>query len=92
MPHYFFHRTDGGFDPDREGTELPDLTAARLEAVRYAAGTVRDHPQYVWDGKDFRIEVSDDSGMLLCTVIIMGIDAPAARGFRGQWQEQPADG
>ncbi len=80
MTRYYFHRTDGGFDPDTEGTELPDLDAARVEAVRYAAGTVRDHPDYVWDGNDFRIEVTDEGGLLMCTIVILGIDAPAVRG------------
>ena len=80
MPRYFFHRTDGGFDPDTEGTELPDMEVARVEAVRYAAGTMRDRPDYVWDGKDFRIEMTDEAGILLCTVVVLGIDAPAMRG------------
>ncbi|WP_428977746.1 DUF6894 family protein [Lichenibacterium minor] len=84
MPRFFFHRTDGDFDPDREGTELPDLNAARLEAIRYAAATVKDHPIEVWSGTTFRIEVSDDTGMLLSTVIILEIEAPAARGLRGK--------
>ena len=80
MPRYFFHRTDGGFLPDRDGTELHDLETARVEAVQFAAGTIRDHPDYVWDGRDFRVEVADEAGMLLCTVIVLGIDAPAAKG------------
>ena len=84
MPRFFFHRADGGFDSDNEGTELPNLDTARTEAVRYAAELVRDRPDYVWNGKDFRVEVSDDTGMLLCTVAILGFDAPAARGVRGQ--------
>ena len=82
MPRYFFHRTDGTFDPDDEGTELANVGAARMEAVRFAAGTVDDNPEQVWQGSDFRVEVTDESGMLLCTVIILGIDAPAARGLR----------
>ena len=82
MPRFFFHRTDGGFDPDLEGTELPDLTAARLEALRFAAATVQDHPEQVWAGSTFRVEVSDETGMLMSTVIILEIDAPAARGLR----------
>ena len=65
MPRYFFHRTDGGFDPDHEGTDLPNLPIARKEAVRFAAATVQDRPDYVWDGKDFRVEVSDEAGLLL---------------------------
>ena len=80
MPRYFFHRTDGGFDPDTEGTELSDLDRARVEAVRFAAGTVQDHPDFVWDGKDFRIEVTNEGGLLLCTIVVLGIDAPAVRG------------
>lgn len=80
MPRYHFHRTDGGFSPDTEGTELDDLTTARKEAVHFAAGTMRDRPDWIWDGKDFRIEVTDDAGLLLCTVVVLGIDAPAVRG------------
>ena len=79
MTRYFFHRTDGGFDPDTDGTELGDLDAARVEAVRFAAATVKDRPDFVWDGKDFRIEVTDETGLLLCTVVVLGIDAPAVR-------------
>jgi hypothetical protein len=82
MPRFFFHHTDGAFDPDNEGTDFPDLMAARTAAVRYAAELVRDRPYEVWAGDTFRIEVSDEEGMLLCTVVILGLDAPAARGLR----------
>lgn len=82
MPRFFFHHTDGGFDPDDEGTDLPDLMAARAAAVRYAGELVRERPHEVWTGDTFRIEVSDEHGMLLCTVVILGLDAPAARGVR----------
>lgn len=82
VPRFFFHHTDGGFDPDNEGTDFPDLATARVEAVRYAAEVVRDRPDEVWSGDTFRIEVSDEHGMLLCTVVILGLDAPAARGVR----------
>lgn len=83
MPRFFFHRTDGGLEPDQEGTELPDFQAARIEAVRFAAISVREHPELVWAGSTFRVEVSDETGMLLSTVIILEIEAPAARGLRG---------
>ena len=82
MPRFFFHHTDGAFDPDDEGTVFPDLATARVEAVRYAAEVVRESPHEVWSGETFRIEVSDEQGMLLCTIVILGLDAPAARGVR----------
>ena len=83
MPRYFFHRADGTFDPDEEGTEYPDLAAARVAAIHFAAESIKDKPDEVWKGHNFRIEVSDETGMLLCTVVILGLDAPAARGVRG---------
>ena len=82
MPRFFFHHTDGVFDPDNEGTDCPDLETARAEAVRFAAELVRARPQEVWSGGTFRIEVSDEDDMLLYTVVILGLDAPAARGVR----------
>ena len=84
MPRFFFHRTDGDMDPDQEGVDLPNLQAARIEAVKFAAISVKDHPELVWTGSTFRVEVSDHTGMLLSTVIILEIEAPAARGLRGQ--------
>lgn len=83
MPRFFFHRADRVFDPDQEGTEFPDLATARVEAIRFAAESIKDNPQEVWAGHNFRVEVSDEAGMLLCTVVILGLDAPAARGMRG---------
>ena len=82
MPRYFFHRADGEFDPDDTGTELPDLTAARTAAIRFAAESVKDSPGRVQPSHAFRVEVSDDAGMLLCTIVVLELDAPATRGLR----------
>lgn len=85
MPLYFFHLTDSVFNPDQEGTELPNLDSARVEAIRFAAATAMELPNKVRDGSGLRVEVSDDAGLGLCTVIIRAIDAPASRG----WTERP---
>ena len=82
MPRFFFHRTDGYFDPDNQGTEFPSLATAKLDAVRFAAESVKESPEDVWLDGTFRVEVSDEQGMLLCMVIILGIDTPAARALR----------
>ena len=52
--------------------------------MKFAAISVQEHPELVWSGSTFRVEVSDHTGMLLSTVIILEIEAPAARGLRGQ--------
>ena len=79
MSRFFFHRADGAFDRDTEGTELPDLAAARVEAVRFAAESMRDKPDLVKEGHTFRVEVSDEAGLLLSTVVVMQLDAPGSR-------------
>lgn len=82
MPHYFFHRIDGGFHPDTEGSELKDAREARFEAIQYASGTVKDHPEMVWDGGEMRIEVTDDEGRVVTTVVVMAIDAQTPESVR----------
>lgn len=76
MPRYFFHRLDGGYDPDEEGTVCPDLPAARLEAILYAVSTVRDHPEHVWIGGELSVEVTDEAGVIVTTAIVSAHDAP----------------
>ena len=77
MPRYFFNRSDGYFERDVEGTELKDVHAARIEAVTFAGASLKDDPAKVWTGQDFRVEVTDESGLILFTVIVLGIDSPA---------------
>jgi hypothetical protein len=38
---------------------------------------MRDHPTLVWKGEDFRVEVTDGKKLVLFTVIVVGVDAPA---------------
>lgn len=67
---YFFHRIDGGYDRDQDGTECADPQAARLEAALYAAGTLRDHPELLWADEGFRIEVCDENGLFVAAISI----------------------
>jgi len=76
MPRYHFHLADGGRDPDNEGVELADIQAARLAAVQFAGDLLRDSPQELWEKGTWRVEVTDERNILLCTVVTLAIDAP----------------
>ena len=78
---YFFNQMDGEVKLDDEGVDLDSFGEARLEAVRYAASVLRDHPTLVWTGQDFRVEVTDINKLILFTVIVVGVDAPAAKNL-----------
>lgn len=65
MPRYFFHLEDGKRIPDDEGTELPDLQAARSQAVQLAGAMLNDHPEEFWNSREWRLVVTDDKRRIL---------------------------
>ncbi|CAN5351565.1 hypothetical protein BH09PSE4_BH09PSE4_11140 [soil metagenome] len=74
MPIYHFNIADHSADPDPEGTELPDDATARAEAVVFAGTYLRDKPELILDGHNFRVEVTDKRHDLLFMVNIQMID------------------
>jgi hypothetical protein len=65
MPRYFFNIRDGyDVDEDEEGIELPDLEAARAEAL----ATVEELRDELVDAGSIELEITDESGQRLLTV------------------------
>lgn len=64
-------------DSDNEGSELASLSDARIMAERVAGETLGDKPDIIWKGDGLRIEVTNDRGLMLFTVIVRRVDAPA---------------
>ena len=76
MFRYFFHTKDGGRSRDQEGVVLASDDAARIEAIRFAGDMLRDDPHLLLDGAEFRVELVDENGKWLGTVIATTINAP----------------
>ena len=74
MPRFVI-QTDGA--SERMELDLPTVAEAKCEAARYAGSLLCDRAGDYWDGRDFSIRVSDESGLTLFTLQIVGIDAPA---------------
>ena len=79
MPRYFFATADGTRETDHIGTQLANIAAARVEAIRYAGDVLSDQPGMLWDGEDFRVEVSDETGLVLFTVVTMAMNSSATK-------------
>ena len=80
MPRFFFHTVDGGEHQDDEGTDLPGIAEARAAAVRYGGALLADDPGMLWDGREMRVEVADEDGRLVATIVVLAIDGGAADG------------
>lgn len=65
MPPYHFNVCDGVRLPAPDGTELPDWHSARLEAIHQAGEILKDEPQSVALGEQWRIEVTDSTDFIL---------------------------
>jgi len=66
VPRYFLHIDELGIDPD--GTELPDLEAARREAMLSAREMLAEWIIRGAEAIPLRILISDASGNLLAVV------------------------
>ena len=77
MARYFFNTVGSDLTRDTTGEEFATVREARIEAVRFAADVLRDNPSIIWEGHDFRVEVTDGKDLMLFTVIILGTDSPA---------------
>lgn len=77
MPRYFFHVEDHKRFLDEEGSVFADLDAARLEAVRVAAGVLRDQPAEFWNSGEWRVVVTDDDQTILFTLRFQALQEPS---------------
>lgn len=77
---FFFNLAGAIYDPDNIGHELSGLSEARLLAATCAAEMLGSRPEIVWLGEELRVEVTNSDRLLLFTVIVLGIDAPAGMG------------
>lgn len=67
-------------EADPDGTELPCVNEAKIEAVRLAGGLMRDHPEGFLTHHDWSIKVTDPLGLHLFSYTFFATEAPALAG------------
>lgn len=82
MPRFFFNIYDGKSLPDEEGTVLPSWEVARLEAITVAGRVIADDAKRLGLGEDWRMEVTDEDGLVLFKLDFHVAEAPAIRNDR----------
>lgn len=68
MPRYFFHLSHRASRPDTEGSELPDLQAARAAAVRLCGEIIQEIDGSFWDAPLWQLRVTDQDQQTLFTL------------------------
>ena len=78
MPRYHFNLHDHRYVPDPDGSELIGLEAAKRQAIKLAAAILVSCPEEFLVSNDWRVEVTDQTGILLFTVGLAMVLAPNA--------------
>jgi hypothetical protein len=78
MPLFYFNVDDGAHRVrEKFGVELSGLTEATVEAAELAGELLRSRPRDFWNTQEWKLTVENGSGMVLFTIIIAAIVAPA---------------
>lgn len=81
MPRFYFHTNNPaeGLVQDDEGIDFASIHEAKCEAVAYAGRLLCDVAEQFWDHADFELTVTDDQGLILFVMRVVGSVAPAVR-------------
>jgi uncharacterized protein DUF6894 len=66
MPPYSFHISNGADFPDADGICLPDITAARFQAIEMTGAMLKERGGTFWNGTEWRMTVVDQHGQTVC--------------------------
>jgi hypothetical protein len=81
MPLFFFHLENHPSWGDREGTELPDVEAAKAHAVRLAGELIRDSTVDSLEAP-WRLHVTDESDNEVLCLAMSALEGERLRGPR----------
>ena len=62
--------------------ERDDLAALRLEMATFVGDLLKDHAEQIWVDRDWRVDVTDSTGLILYVLHIFATDSPAVAAPR----------
>ena len=74
MPKYHFNLDH---ERDEHGVELANLAAAKCEALEFASRHICDVANAFWDREEWTLTVTDDRGLCLLQLHIVGTQSAA---------------
>lgn len=79
VPHFHFQVRTESHVLLTEGAELEGLDEARLEAARRCGDLLKEHAAQIWADEDWRMDVTDENGLILFVLMITAMKSSATR-------------
>lgn len=80
MTRYYFHIWDGASALDADGTELPGIEDARIQAVQLSGEILRHQGAEFWrSSSEWRVDVTDDAGAIVFSLRLLA-EEPLGQG------------
>ena len=67
---------------EAQDLEMVDLTALRTEVARFVGDLLRDHAKEIWADREWRVDVTDEAGLILYVMHISATDSAATIPLR----------
>jgi hypothetical protein len=58
-----------------------DHTQVRVELASFVGEMLKDHANQIWQDQDWRVDVTDEAGLILYAMQIWATDSPATMHF-----------
>jgi hypothetical protein len=67
---------------DTLSVEKDNLRALRIEMAQFVGELLKEHADQVWEDQDWRVDVTDDQGLILYVMHISASDTAATMPLR----------
>ena len=82
MPNYHIELRTADQVWETVDVERDDLESLRIEVASFVGELLKDHAGRVWADKDWRVDVTDDKGLILYALSIFATDSAATMHAR----------
>ncbi len=67
---------------DTFSVEKDDIEALRIEMAQFVGTLLKDHAAQVWEDQEWRVDVTDETGLILFVMHISATDTAATMPLR----------
>ena len=84
MPRYHLELRSETHVRETLAVEQNDLTCLRVEMARFVGELLKDHAEQIWVDEDWRVDATDEQGLILFTMHVFASDTSATMPYRSK--------